>query len=190
MSRASELMKVMKITEGFKITGKKLAGSGGLWVDLDDGKHRIQALVFGDKHSDFGINGGNISKLWIKDKALKKQVFNYDRGDDHDEAPPGLVDSILKFLAPGSPAYKKLGLKPGNDDESALGDNEGSTNEEDDVKEIIKDLINTNFSADDDAKGKAAQLMRGLFFSDDPAAQKFIKELDTATNKFNPDDFE
>jgi hypothetical protein len=42
----------------------------------------------------------------------------------------------------------------------------------------IKALIDTNFSASDDEKGKAASLLRGLFFSDEPEAVEFVKKLD------------
>ena len=50
--------------------------------------------------------------------------------------------------------------------------------EEFDVKKVIKDLIDTDFSKDDDSKGKAAQMIKGLFFSDDPEAHELIKKMD------------
>ena len=47
-----------------------------------------------------------------------------------------------------------------------------------DVKDAIKSLIDTNFSANDKEKGKAAQLFRGLLFSNDTEAVEFVKKLD------------
>ena len=44
--------------------------------------------------------------------------------------------------------------------------------------DAIKALIDTDFSKSDDEKGKAAQLLRGLFFSKDDEAVDFIKRLD------------
>lgn len=47
----------------------------------------------------------------------------------------------------------------------------------------IKALIDTNFSASEEEKGKAASLLRGLFFSDEPEAVEFIKKLDAMLSK-------
>lgn len=50
-----------------------------------------------------------------------------------------------------------------------------------DVKKVIKDLMDTNWSKDNESQGKAAQLIRGLAFSDEDLANFFMKELDKAT---------
>ena len=47
-----------------------------------------------------------------------------------------------------------------------------------DVKGAVNDLIGVDFSKSKESKGKAAELIRGLFFSDDPLAEKVIGELD------------
>lgn len=64
-----------------------------------------------------------------------------------------------------------------------------AASEEFDVQKAISSLIDTNFSGSDEEQGKASQLMKGLFFSDDPNAKKFIKALDKATSSMNPGDF-
>lgn len=58
-----------------------------------------------------------------------------------------------------------------------------------DVQAAIKGLIDSNFSGSDDEQGKAAQLMKGLFFSDDPSAKKFVKALDKFTSSLDAGDF-
>lgn len=55
--------------------------------------------------------------------------------------------------------------------------------------EIIKELIDTDFSGSNDEQGKAVQLMRGLAFSDDPVSNKFMKALDKFTSSLDPKDF-
>lgn len=50
--------------------------------------------------------------------------------------------------------------------------NEGS-------EEVIKSLIATDFSANDEEKGKAAEMLKGLFFSEEPEAKELIKKLDS-----------
>lgn len=68
---------------------------------------RAQALVF-EEPSEYGIRNGRVSKLWIarleapqlpvQTKAREVQVFNYDRRDDVDAAPAGLVDALVAYL--------------------------------------------------------------------------------------------
>ena len=81
--------------------------SDGRWVFMTDGTHKIQALVFSE-NSTYGINNGNVSKLWIRRTADRKVVFNYDRGHDVDESPAGLVEAIIKFLGIGGEGYAFL----------------------------------------------------------------------------------
>lgn len=49
--------------------------------DQDDVKYTYEAKVFDDP-SDYGINDGRVSKLWIKNVSTKNVVCNYDRGWD------------------------------------------------------------------------------------------------------------
>lgn len=55
---------------------------------------------------------------------------------------------------------------------------EGIRKYNEDTQDVIKALIDTDFSASDEEKGKAAEMLKGLFFSDDPKAKELIKKLD------------
>ena len=50
-----------------------------------------------------------------------------------------------------------------------------------DSKEIISDLGKLDWGKDNDAKNKAFQLLKGLFFSEEKEALSFIKELSDAS---------
>jgi hypothetical protein len=58
-----------------------------------------------------------------------------------------------------------------------------------DISAIIKELINTGWSGDNEAQMKAVQLLKGLATSDDPKSNKFMKELDKFTSGLKPEDF-
>lgn len=66
----------------------------------------------------------------------------------------------------------------------ALSEEEGT-----DTQAIIQELISTNWSGSNDEQGKAAQLFKGLAFSDDPAANAFMKKVDEFTSSLNAEDF-
>lgn len=55
-----------------------------------------------------------------------------------------------------------------------------------DTNKIIKDL-ETGFGNDPASKNKVLQLVKGLLFSDDPLAKKYISALDKATTKISKD---
>jgi len=57
-----------------------------------------------------------------------------------------------------------------------------------DVSEIINALIDSEWSKDND-KGKAVGLFKGLMFSDDAKAVKFVKDLDALTSKMKKDSY-
>ena len=59
---------------GHKFNEKDLA-----WKDGTSGKYQWQAKVY-DEGSDYGINGGRVSKLWMKDTKSGEVVVEYDRG--------------------------------------------------------------------------------------------------------------
>lgn len=59
-----------------------------------------------------------------------------------------------------------------------------------DVQGAIKSFIDTKWSTDDEARGKVSNLLKGLLFSDDPKAKKFVKDLDNASDKLNVKDYE
>ena len=43
--------------------------------------YSFTAKIYEEK-SEWGIKGGNVSKLWVKNEETNKVVFNYDRGLD------------------------------------------------------------------------------------------------------------
>lgn len=58
-----------------------------------------------------------------------------------------------------------------------------------DVQNVIKELIETGWSGDNEAQMKAVQLLKGLATSEDPASNKFMKALDKFTSGLKPEDF-
>lgn len=58
---------------------------GSNWIKgsiAHNGKeYEISAKVY-DKGSEYGINNGRISKLWVRPKEGGKPIINYDRGWD------------------------------------------------------------------------------------------------------------
>jgi len=62
--------------------------------------------------------------------------------------------------------------------------------EEVNVKEIIDEIIDTNWSGSNDEQMKAVQLLKGLATSEDPLSNKFMKALDDATSSMKKEDFE
>jgi len=65
----------------------------------------VQAKVYNES-SSYGIGGGRVSKMAISktdsrtlgQDFFKQMCYNYDRGVDFDEAPKGLVESIVAEL--------------------------------------------------------------------------------------------
>lgn len=90
---------------GMKGKVKKSRLGGGInWLILKHGTHTIQIKRY-DEPSQYGINNGRISKLYIKDEKQKHEtgtgvvVANYDRGWDVKPTDPKvkkLVDQIVK----------------------------------------------------------------------------------------------
>ncbi len=84
-----------------QITIKKNNSKKTGWVDFEvktkSATLRGQALIFGEP-SHYGINGGRVSKLWLRDTARMHTAFNYDRGDDVNELDPATVAGIVEFL--------------------------------------------------------------------------------------------
>jgi len=58
-----------------------------------------------------------------------------------------------------------------------------------DVKKIIKEVIETTWSSDNESQMKVLQLMKGIATSDDPASNKFMKDIDKFTSGLNADDY-
>jgi hypothetical protein len=57
-----------------------------------------------------------------------------------------------------------------------------------DTKAVIKSLVDTSFGGDNESQMKAVQLLKGLATSDDPAANAFMKKLDSFTSKMSAGD--
>lgn len=62
--------------------------------------------------------------------------------------------------------------------------------EEVDVKQVIADLIDTKWSSSDEEEMKGVLLLKGLATSKDPAAKKFMQDLDALTSKMSKADYE
>ncbi len=75
------------------------------WITAIVQDHWVQAKVY-DIPSDYGINGGRVSKLCIsktdsrnpKKNYFNQMCYNYDRGLDFNDAPKGLVEKIVAEL--------------------------------------------------------------------------------------------
>lgn len=75
------------------------------WITAIIGGRWVQAKVYNEP-STFGINNGRVSKLAVGKTASRdankpfhpQMCYHYDRGLDIDEAPPGLVSSIVEQL--------------------------------------------------------------------------------------------
>ena len=69
-----------------------------MWKQGITSGHWWQAKVY-DEPSQFGINGGRVSKLVIargsRWEGMNHIVNTYDRGPDVDRTPPGLLDAVL-----------------------------------------------------------------------------------------------
>jgi len=58
-----------------------------------------------------------------------------------------------------------------------------------DIKKIIKDLIDNEWTKNDEDALKNVQLLKGLATSDSKAAKKFIKAISDFTSKLDPEEF-
>jgi len=57
------------------------------------------------------------------------------------------------------------------------------------VSKIISDLIDTDWSGNNEEQMKAVNLLKGLATSDDEKANKFMKDLDSLTSKMSKEDY-
>ena len=75
------------------------------WITAEIEGRWVEAKVFA-KPSTFGINDGRVSKLTIgktdvRDRHsnfLEQMAYNYDRGLDFDDLPPGVLNRIVGAL--------------------------------------------------------------------------------------------
>lgn len=69
----------------FEYISKELSqprGITGHSAEIKDGDFKAIIKYFDEPSKDHGIDGGKISKLWIKDVKANEIVANYDRGWD------------------------------------------------------------------------------------------------------------
>lgn len=62
--------------------------------------------------------------------------------------------------------------------------------EDADVDSVIKSIIGLDWGGSNDEQGKAVELLKGLAFSDDHKANKFMATLNKFTSSLNPKEFE
>lgn len=82
-----------------------LEGHNDVWVTAVINGRWVQAKVYMEP-SDFGINGGKVSKMAVgktstrdPSRAFFDQMdFNYDRGLDFSNLPESMVNSIVEQL--------------------------------------------------------------------------------------------
>lgn len=85
-----------------KVTRMELRQSGGYWLDGTMADHRFQALVFPEhaEQPEYELGQSRISKLWIRRRADRVVVANFDRG--WDVRPVSKVaEQIVDLLAAG-----------------------------------------------------------------------------------------
>ncbi len=59
-----------------------------------------------------------------------------------------------------------------------------------DVKAIIKEVIDTDWSKDNESQMKVVQLLKGIATSDEKASNDFMKAIDKFTSGLKVEDFE
>jgi len=80
-------------------------------------------------------------------------------------------------------------MQPLQEGEKKEQDDNGDDSGGSKASEIIKELIKTSWGGSNDDQGKAVQLLKGLAFSDEDAANKFMDKLDKFTSGLNADEF-
>ena len=72
----------------------------GNWIEGTINGARFHAKVYGEG-SEFGINEGRVSKLWVRDEGKKQTILNYERGWDVRPklaAERRLLEALLAYL--------------------------------------------------------------------------------------------
>lgn len=80
---------------------KPTRGIVGDHTQITDGDFKAVIKHFPEPSEEYGIDGGKISKLWIKNMKTNKVVVNYDRGwdtelDKNDSKLKKFYEKILK----------------------------------------------------------------------------------------------
>jgi hypothetical protein len=103
-----------------------------------------------------------------------------NKGSKFEVAPLSKYEDKLKKLKPKS--YKKLQDLKKQADKVSKKESVEIKEAKVDEKAIIKELIETGWSGDNESQMKAVQLLKGLATSDSPEANAFMKKLDTFTS--------
>ena len=103
-----------------------------------------------------------------------KENIGYDYSDDYEEEPVEIEDEEEDYYESKKPKFN----------ESIV-----ILNEAIDIKGVIKELIDTSWSGDNESQMKSVQLLKGLATSDDSASNKFMKALDKFTDGLKVEDF-
>lgn len=88
------------------------------WITAVINGRWVQAKVY-DEPSEYGVNGGRVSKIAIAKTAIQNPnrnffdqiCYNYDRGLDFDHAPAGLVEKIIGQLESLPKLFEKRTLQ-------------------------------------------------------------------------------
>ena len=93
-----------------------------------------------------------------------------------------IQEAYDRMMEKGSGKYPEddKDMKAEKGDEKSDDDKE--MDEAVDAKAIVKELIDTSFGGSNESQMKAVQLLKGLATSDDPAANAFMKKLDSWTS--------
>jgi hypothetical protein len=86
-----------------RITGQHGSLAGGLWYVGRVGSYHFEALVFAEP-SQYGIDGGQVSKLYVWDGPKKKRgkaLAVYERGWElePEEGVRGVVETLVMELS-------------------------------------------------------------------------------------------
>ncbi len=73
----------------------KIIQKSSNWYSFKFNEYEGEAKIY-DIGSQYGIDGGRISKLYVTRNG--QVVFNYDRGEDHNEISQNALEAILTFL--------------------------------------------------------------------------------------------
>lgn len=82
---------------GIKGQVKKAAQGMGAWIIGTHADHIIQIKRFDEPSEGYGLNGGRISKLFIKDKNNDQVLVNFDRGWDEKPNTPELKKLVAQL---------------------------------------------------------------------------------------------
>ena len=171
-TRAEKIEKISKEIEQLPIpTWKKWSAKEAGW-DIKKIKFRGKEYSIGrkiyDEPSEFGINGGRISKLFIRDKKTGDYLVNFDRGWDVKPKTEEAKDLFTYYTTDNKKKAEDI-LSSENHGNSGLDAATGKEMTMEQLKkaiEAIKALFANPEEGDKDAK--LAEIISGL--KDEPAA--------------------